>query len=135
MRLAFSLNEVTALPNGSSLGNEDVLFWDTLLMYYPWGDSRWRPFLTAGLGLHHFAFNNAAGVRRSNDLFAVPVGGGLKYRVRPWWALRVEFMDNIAFSDTQFDSMHNLSFTLGTELRFGGRRDGYWPWNPRVVSW
>jgi hypothetical protein len=134
-RIAFARNEVTALPGGNGLGSEDVFFWDTFLLYYPWGDSRLRPFATLGLGLHHFDFNDAAGASRSADLFAMPLGVGIKYRVKPWWVMRMDFLDNIAFSDTQFDTMHNFTFTLGTELRFGGRQRVYWPWDPLAANW
>jgi hypothetical protein len=130
MRLAFAALDVSDVPTGNDLGTDDVLLWDISVLYYPWGDSRWRPYLSAGLGLAHFDVEDAQGQRFKEDLVGIPLGGGLKYRCSPWFALRLDLTDNIAVSNRSLSTMHNFSCTLSTELHFGGTRLSFWPWNP-----
>lgn len=66
----------------------------------------------------------------------MPVGVGLKYRVRNWLAVRLEAFDNfVAGSGGELESLHNWSVTAGMEVRFGGSRTGYWPYNPGRHYW
>ncbi len=109
----------------------DIVVWDASLVYYPWGDSRWRPYFTAGIGLVDYDFLDELGLRHSDAVVGVPWGVGLKYRHSDWIALRFDFLDNVAFGGRAgFETMNNLSLTGGLEFRFGGTRKSYFPWNP-----
>jgi hypothetical protein len=102
---------------------------DGNLLYYPLGDSRWRPYWTTGLGIATFAYHDAAGNKFRATSLAIPFGAGLKVKIRPAIALRFEIVDNFAVgSGSLLDSMHNVSFTGGFEWHFGGRPTRYYPW-------
>jgi hypothetical protein len=117
-------------PSVDGLGT-DIVIWDASFVYYPWGDSRWRPYLTVGIGLVDYDFLDELGLRHSDAVVGVPWGGGLKYRLSDWIALRFDFLDNVAFGGRAgFETMNNLSLTGGLEFRFGGARKSYFPWNP-----
>ncbi len=92
---------------------------DLHLMHYPWGDSRWRPFLSVGLGWASFRFISADGQEFDETLLHLPIGAGCKYYVGRWLAVRFDATDNIAVSSSGLDTMHNWTFTLGVENRFG----------------
>jgi len=108
--------------------------WDVSLLYYPWGDSPWRPYLTAGLGTASVEFIDRLSTRYSETAFATPVAIGVKYRYNDWAALRFECADNIAFGNS-FNTLHHVSLTGGVEVRFGGSRVAYWPWHPGRHYW
>ncbi|MGC4005000.1 MAG: outer membrane beta-barrel protein [Pirellulales bacterium] len=111
--------------------SNDLIFWDFNLVYYPWGDSRWRPYASLGIGIADYDFVNEIGIRRSEMVFAMPIAAGLKYRMNQYWTWRFDVADNIIFGGTaSFETQNQLSFTTGLELRFGGTRRSYWPWNP-----
>ena len=115
------------------LGTGNIIDWDSSILYYPWGDSRWRPFLLVGLGISQFdSFGPVAGGYNAT-LFEVPFGLGMKYRLNEWVVFRVDFIDNFAAGAGTLDNMNNLSFDAGIEYHFGGRRRDYWPWNPNPV--
>jgi hypothetical protein len=109
----------------------DVVVWDASLVYYPWGDSRWRPYLSLGLGLVDYDFLDELGLRHSDAVVGLPWGVGLKYRQSDWITMRFDLLDNVAFGGKAgFETMNNLSLTGGLEFRFGGTRKSYFPWNP-----
>lgn len=114
----------------------DLFQWDLDLLYYPWGDSQWRPYLMVGLGTARIGFMDRLSQRYDKVVFAVPLAVGLKYRCSDWLALRFECADNIAFAGgSGLSTLHNLSVTGGVEVRFGGSRRAYWPWNPGRYYW
>lgn len=126
-RLAFS-NLNTEYIGGES-GQSFVSFFDASLLYHPWGDARWRPYLTLGLGMANYRYDSPAGARLSNSAMTLPWGIGLKYLLRPDVAVRFDLIDNFSFAGgAGFTAMHNVSFTGGIELRFGGRRTSYGSW-------
>jgi len=113
------------------LPQTNLFFVDVNWLFYPTGDTRWRPYLSAGTGLFNVDLVNAANHRFHESLFEVPFGIGLKYRYSTRTVMRFEVMDNFAFGTGLLDDMHNLSFTAGLETRFGGgNRKSYWPWKP-----
>ena len=68
-------------PSGA-VGNRtaDLLVWDVNWVYYPWGDSRWRPFASFGLGIVNVDFTDQLNRRFVELLLIVlvarPVGVG-----------------------------------------------------------
>jgi hypothetical protein len=114
----------------------DLFVWDLDLLYYPWGDATWRPYLMIGLGTTHVNFEDRMGHTWKDTVFGMPLAVGLKYRCNDWLALRFEIADNMAFGGgSGLETLHNLSITGGMEVRFGGTRKAYWPWNPGRYYW
>jgi len=126
-------NQNPAVPR-----NNDVVLWDAMFTYYPWGDARWRPYLFAGLGVVNVNYADENGVVFDESLIGMPLGIGLKYLWQDWIVVRAQLTDNIAFGGGgggSTDAMNNFSYTLGIELRYGGPRHSYWPWNPGRYMW
>ncbi len=124
--------------------NLESLQWDLDLLYYPWGDSRWRPYLMIGVGAAKIRFGRGFSqeydITLSNQhaetVFALPLAVGVKYRVNDWMVLRAEVGDNILFAEgANLNLLVNLAVTAGFEIRFGGSRRSYWPWNPGRHYW
>ena len=109
--------------------------WDFSLLYYPWGDAIWRPYALAGLGGSKLRFDDCMSEHWSQQVFAMPLALGLKYRYNSRLAFRFELADNIVFGTGRVDTVHHFSVTGGVELRFGGHRKAYWPWNPGRYYW
>jgi hypothetical protein len=132
-RLGFSSLEdqpETAPLEGSA---DKVILWDSSLVYYPWGDSRWRPYVSLGLGLCQFRFTDDFDRQIQRNLMEMPLGLGMKYRLHDWLSLRADVTDNLAFGSSGLATMNNFSFTTGMEFRFGGCHRSYWPWEPAAA--
>jgi hypothetical protein len=110
-------------------------FGDVSLAWYPFGDARWRPYLSGGLGFATFRLNNELGERLSEAAVTVPLGFGVKYYYGPWFTLRFDFTDNIGLGNARVSGMHNVSLMVGAEYRFGGRRPSYFPWHNNTAYW
>jgi opacity protein-like surface antigen len=108
---------------------------DLSLMYYPWGDSRWRPYFSAGLGFATFRFHDDFGRDVNDTLFSLPLGVGMKYYYTNNFTLRVGWNDNLSFGDNTLDTMNNFSLFVGGEYRFGGRSPSYFPWHGNTTIW
>lgn len=113
----------------------DVETVDLSLLYYPWGDAAWRPYGLIGLGSARVSFQDRLAHNYSDHAVTVPLGLGVKYRYNSRVALRLEFLDNIVFAGDGMETLHDLSLTGGVEIRFGGTRKAYWPWNPGRHYW
>jgi hypothetical protein len=132
MRLAFSSQGLDYLTN-YFIDNQynDLILWDTSFIYYPWGDARWRPYFKLGFGFADFDYVDAIGFRRSEMVYEMPFGIGLKYRVNQYWVWRFDATDNLIFGgNAGMATQNQFSLACGLEYRFGGRRQSYWPWNP-----
>lgn len=95
-------------------------FLDVSAQWYFWGDARWRPFVSLGAGLANFDYADEDGLAINETSFHLPVGGGVKYLFDRSLALRLDVTDNFAFGSDHTSAMHNFSYTLGVEWRFGG---------------
>lgn len=116
--------------------NAEVFLWDAHVLYYPWGDSAWRPYLMLGMGATGVSFVDRTDVTYGETLFSFPFGLGVKYRVGDFLALRVECADYLAFGGgSSLEMLHHLTVIGGLEVRFGGPRRAYWPWNPGRHYW
>jgi opacity protein-like surface antigen len=129
-RLGFSSLEDQPESAPLAGGADKVILWDTSLVYYPWGDSRFRPYFGVGLGLAEFQFTDDFGQQIHRNLVELPLGVGLKYRLHDWLTLRADVTDNLALGSSGLATMNNFSFTTGMEYRFGGCHRSYWPWEP-----
>ena len=135
MRLALTYLDLTNAEGLPLSDSSRDIFWDVHLLHYPWGDSRWRPYCSIGLGMASFKFEDEAGRPLSESLFHLPLGFGIKFYARSWLVFRCELHDNIAFGGKRVDEMQSFSFTSGVEVRMGGRPKSYYPWSPGVRSW
>ena len=113
----------------------DIRFYDVSFLYYPWGDSRLRPFTTFGMGISQFTFTDPQALPAKDTLMQMPFGLGFKYLARPNLSLRMEFLDNLAFGSSLMRTQNNLSLTGGMELRFGGQRRNYFPFTSSSRIW
>lgn len=108
---------------------------DGSLLYYPFGDNRWRPYFLVGMGLADILYSDQNRSQLHETLFALPFGGGIKYRWSDRLVMRFEVLDNLAFAASKTDTVHNISISAGLEYRFGGPRRSYWPWEPKASYW
>ena len=134
-RVAFANLELFDSQNPARPRTSRDTMYDLHLLYYPWGDARWRPYFSAGLGWAEFRFEDDQRRSFKDTTIQIPFGVGLKYYWRNWLALRIDVLDNLAFSSEHVDTMHNLSCTCGVEVHFGGSRRSYFPWNPGAQLW
>ena len=56
IRLGLNYGDITYLPSGDADTNARNPLVDFSLLYYPWGDSRWRPYGAFGPGRRRFLF-------------------------------------------------------------------------------
>ncbi len=111
--------------------SSDHFLFDIDMLYYPWGDAAFRPYLLFGLGTDRIKFQDAVGVTHNHVMVGMPVGVGFKYRMSEWLIFRAELTDNIAFAGAgMIQTQNNLSMTGALEVRFGRSKTTYWPWNP-----
>jgi hypothetical protein len=108
---------------------------DLNLLYYPWGDSRIRPYATFGLGIAAIDTFDEVGRNYNDALLLMPFGVGLKYYHGPFSVFRVDVLDNLAFGNNRIDTMHNLSISAGWEIRYGANPKLYYPAHPGVERW
>lgn len=119
-----------AADRGDRLG-----IWTASLLYYPWGDSLYRPYWRCGIGAMEIDWPTDDGHRRDEALWAIPLGVGIKYPFRRWLAVRAEFGDTIGLGNSGVATQHDLAITFALEWRFGAHPRSYWPWNPSRHIW
>ncbi len=118
------------VPNDVSYAVSDID-----IIYYPWGDTKVRPYYLLGLGANQLAFRDETGLRVKTTLATLPFGGGVQFRQSSWLTWRIEVLDNLSFSDANVSTMHNVSITAGMELRLGAQPRSYWPWRSSRKIW
>jgi hypothetical protein len=131
-RLAVSDLDISNVNGPSDNRQADLLLADVSLVHYFFTDLTTRPFLSVGVGGVDVEYVDAAGLETEEQVFGVPIGIGIKHRYDDWLVFRFDLTDNMAFGGgTPMGTQHNLSATGSFELRFGGSRVSYWPWQPR----
>ncbi|MDP6558333.1 MAG: hypothetical protein QGF59_06425 [Pirellulaceae bacterium] len=137
LRLGFSnleLTDTTPLIDAGSRTSGN-LFWDLNLMYYPWGDARWRPFASLGLGVGDFDFQDEALQSIRESVVTLPLSIGFKYYRHNWLAWRVSVTDQWSLAARGLNTMHNVALTVGVEVHFGGTRVSYFPYRSGQHLW
>lgn len=126
-RIASANGNIASEATRSSIGDLKVSIFDLRWQYYPWGDSRIRPYTSFGIGIAEFELrdsnNNSVGTSTVN----LPISLGVKYYFKPWMIARFEIEDNISFGSSQLDAANSFNMNIGAEFRFGGRRRTYYP--------
>lgn len=97
------------------------------LMWYPLGDTRWRPFLTAGIGWSDFYFQDDFNHHHLDTLFLFPFGGGLKYLLNDRLAVRIDMIDELTFAGGSVNTFHYVALVAGLEIRYGQKLIN-WHW-------
>ena len=113
----------------------DIVLSDVDLIYYPWGDSKVRPYFLLGCGFTRFQFIDDQNVSYNSHLVTMPFGGGVRFMQYNWLIWRLEVLDNLAFGADNLDTMNNVSLTASMELRFGAKPATYWPWRTGRKVW
>lgn len=109
--------------------------WSASMLYYPWGDSLYRPYWRCGIGAMEIDWPTDDGHRRDEALWAFPIGVGIKYPFRRWLAVRAEFGDTIGIGNSGVATQHDLALSFAVEWRIGAHPRSYWPWNPSRHIW
>ncbi len=109
--------------------------WDVDILYYPWAETRLRPYLLTGMGLTNIAFTDRLDAGYQNTCLSLPLGVGVKYLCTQRLCVRLDLLDDIALRTDHLQTQQNLSLTFGVELRFGGSRKVYWPWDTGREFW
>jgi OOP family OmpA-OmpF porin len=110
---------ITTVKEGRFTGpsdNVDIGFYhlDAIVHFMP--DSRFTPFIVAGVGGAHYYPKIS-----DKDMFTIDVGVGAKFWLTEHIALRVDVRDNMATEVFQ-ETYHNISATAGIVFAFGGRK-------------
>jgi hypothetical protein len=136
-RFGFSKVFLLDATRSVEVGYQQIFYFDSNLLIYPLGDTRWRPFLSIGGGLADVLIVDNVGLRLHPGAFNLPMGCGIKYRYGPRIAFRADFRDNLTFSGAGgLRTLNNIEAVGGVEFRFGGgNRRTYWPWNPSHHWW
>jgi hypothetical protein len=136
-RLGWAEVEVNNIQAPSQERTADLFLWDVSLVHYFASDLRIRPFVSVGVGVVDWNFTDASGASIDESVVGVPLSIGVKQRYDDWLVFRLDLTDNMAFGGgTVLGTQHNFSCTAACELRFGGPRISYWPWQPRkYYSW
>lgn len=121
----------------TEVGYQRLFYFDTNVLVYPWGDTRFRPFFSLGGGLADIFVVSNDGLRLHPGAFNLPFGGGIKYRHGTRLAFRADIRDNLTFSGSGgMRTLNNIEIVGGVEFHFGGGdRRTYWPWNPSRHWW
>src|SRR5262249_24438019 len=134
-RVGLSKLELFSAENFPLDQTSDIGLFDVSLLYYPWGDSRWRPYFSLGLGVGAFNLYDELGHNYNDGLLIMPFGGGMKYYYQHWCVWRVEVLDNLTFGQRGIDTMNNLSICASWEFRFGANPKLYYPVHPGINRW
>ena len=113
----------------------ELFQWDVEILYYPWGETRLRPYFLTGMGLTNIYFNDVLNHTTETTSLSLPLGLGVKYLCSESLAVRLDLIDDIALASNHLETQQNLSLTAGVELRFGGSRKVYWPWDLGREFW
>ena len=113
----------------------DYFVSDIDFVYYPWGDTKVRPYFQAGLGVRRST--RCATTARAQQATLLEHADGRRRAVPAdaWLAWRLEIIDNLAFGGDGVDTMNNFAFTAGMEVRLGARPNSYWPWRSSRTIW
>lgn len=97
----------------------ELEFGDVDLYFYPWGDSRWRPYMLTGIGVSRYNHEDGQG-HLEKYLLTSPFGIGLKRLVGNGLNMRMEIADNLLIGRGNVGSMNNMSLSAGAEFRYHG---------------
>ncbi|MBS0210132.1 MAG: porin family protein [Planctomycetes bacterium] len=112
---------------GDQSRNGHVWFGQYRVLYYPWGDMRWRPYLVSGLGMADLRFQDDQGGRVHRTAFAGSFGIGVKYLLHERWAFQAELSDLILPATGVLSTVNDVALVGGIEYRFALPKR-HWRW-------
>ena len=122
-------------PNGNAIRSQGFSQAADVMAYvYPWGDTRWRPYFGAGIGIGSFELIDAQSNRYRDTTLTMPLAAGVKYQLFPWLAVRAEVSDILEFGGATIDPENFVNLNIGTEFRFGAKRRKYYPLDSSYYS-
>src|SRR5262249_145469 len=134
-RFSFSNPDIFEPGVPNQINDSHNYYVDVAIMYYPWGDSRWRPYFSAGVGAATYRFTNNAGIGVGDSSRYMPIGFGLKYFQSPWFTLRLDAAYELSLGTNMIDTQNSFTLAAAAEIRFGGRRTSYFPWDGGTTIW
>jgi len=126
-RFGFAEGRVTYPSDETESGKSQVILFDYSMLFYPWGDTKFRPYTNIGLGAAIVQYDDVLDVVRDESMVSIPLGIGFKHLLHRRFALRLEVLDNIMFGGSNVTPSHNFSVTGSVEYRFGAKRTSYTP--------
>jgi hypothetical protein len=108
---------------------------DVDFVYYPWGDTKIRPYGLLGVGMAQIGSVRPDNTGQEATLLGTPIGVGVHFPQTHWLTWRLEIIDNLAWGAEGVDTLNNFAFTAGMELRLGARPNSYWPWRSSRTIW
>ena len=105
------------------------------VLYYPWGDSRWRPYATIGMGVTSVDFIDRFSTVYQDAFFTLPFGIGVKYLHSDCLDFRLEMVDHMAIGGgTPIETSTACASPRAWNSASAVAR-AYWPWNPGRHYW
>jgi hypothetical protein len=95
LRFDWATPELTNREARDADRTDSLFMWNYSLLYYPWGDAKWRPYWRAGIGDTRYDFPLDDGTRHDQWMLTFPIGVGVKYPLRRWLAARAEITDHL----------------------------------------
>ena len=126
VRVAWSTPAIGSGTSAAPPDSSDLFIYDLSMMFYPWGDSKVRPYYRFGIGLTDIEYVNTYDLEQDATLFTIPFGFGIKYQSQRWMAWRAELIDNLAFGQSGTGTLSNFTLSFGAEWRFGGKPAPRW---------
>ncbi len=129
LRLSLAYIDVQFVPEQYTSGRARTVVGDLNVLYYPWGDARWRPYGSLGLGVAGYHFVDLDNMPVDHTGAALPIGFGVKYLLRNWLAIRIDVKDHLIFGGKDIGTTNNWSLTGGVEIHWGSETSArYYPW-------
>ncbi len=129
LRLSLAYIDVRLEQEVYSSGEARTFVGDINVLYYPWGDAKWRPYGSLGLGIAGYHFVDLQNRQVDHTGASFPIGLGVKYLLRNWLAIRIDLKDTIIFGGNDIGTTGNWSLTGGLEVHWGGETSArYFPW-------
>jgi hypothetical protein len=114
--------------NPATVQTEGILFGDLSVLFYPLGNTRFRPYAILGAGASDFKFVDSQNDKVQRVFADVPFGIGIKYPLKDWLVIRAELLDSLRVGGDDLPTMNNVSLTAGAEIRFSDLRRQLMPW-------
>ncbi len=131
----YALDKTNGTPFANPGRSAELFQWDVDILFYPCGETRLRPYFLTGMGVTNIYFTDCLGQTTETTCLSLPLGMGLKYLCTERLDVRLDLLDDIAISSNRLQTQQNLSLTAGVEVRFGGSRKVYWPWDLGREFW
>ena len=108
----------------------NLLLGDFNLRFYPFSTRRFRPHVSAGLGLANWDYSDDLGHSIRDTVVTFPLSVGISWRYSEELVFRFDFQDAIISGSGPVVTSHQLTYVGSLEYHFGSPRRSYWPWSP-----